>query len=108
MFYPLKTSENFKVYRGKKSTLAYNALATWDKFLNHIATMFYFLPLGNIRKPYSLQKFSGVQKWNIGSILVEVNMFYTNISHWLITSSETMVLANPDVVNEFYEHPASF
>ena len=35
-------------------------------------------------------------------------MFYTNVSHWLITSSETMVLANSDVVNEFYEHPASF
>ena len=29
-------------------------------------------------------------------------------SYWLIRSSETMVLANPDVVNEFYEHPTNY
>ena len=30
------------------------------------------------------------------------------ISQWAIRSSETMLLANPDIVNEFYEHPTRF
>ena len=30
------------------------------------------------------------------------------ISQWAIRSSETILLANPDIANEFYEHPTRF
>ena len=75
----LKTSENYKVFWSfqevKNITLAYNGLTTSDKFLTHIGPMFYFLPPENFRKPCSFLKFSGVQKWNIGSIWVKPKMF---------------------------------
>ena len=37
--------------------------------------MFYFLQAEKFRKPSSFQKFSRVQKWNIGSIWVKANIF---------------------------------
>ena len=33
---------------------------------------------------------------------------YTNISHWFLEPSETIVLENLDIVNEFHEYPACF
>ena len=39
---------------------------------------------------------------------MRVKAVYSNKSHSLIRLSETVVLANQDVVNEFYEHSASF
>ena len=69
-FYPLKTSENYQVFWSfqevKNST--YYCLTTSDKLLTHIGPMFYFLSIENFRKPYSFQKFSRVQKWNIDLI----------------------------------------
>ena len=70
--------------------------------LSHIKSMFHFLPPENFRKSYSFQKFQEFKNETLAKYGLRL------ISQWAIRSSETMLLANPDIVNEFYEHPTRF
>ena len=78
MIYPLKTSENNKVFlslqEAKYSSLAYNGVTTSDKFLTHIGPILYFLHLENFRNTqlFKNETFASETIWIKATMFIQI------------------------------------
>ena len=78
--------------------IVYNGLTTSDKFLIHFGPILFFYRYKTSENYTVLKRFQGTK--NEALLQYGLRLIYlSNISQWLIRSSEIMVLANPDAVN---------